>query len=85
MSLDYLLPESLNKSNVISTLKVIQQHIAKLNYKINIDGSKVVTIDSAGVALLLELSTSAKFINLVTLINLSSSIKELCQLYQINL
>lgn len=85
MSLDYLLPESLNKSNVISTLKVIQQHIAKLNHKINIDGSKVVTIDSAGVALLLELSTSAKFINLVTLINLSSSIKELCQLYQINL
>lgn len=84
MSLNYSLPELLNKSNVLEHLKAIRQHANK-STKFNVDCAQVVSIDSAGIALLLELKTAAEFINSATLTNLSSSIQELCQLYQINL
>lgn len=85
MNINYELPELVNKSNVLDLFKAIQQHANKSSNKFSVDCAKVINVDSAGIALLLELSTSPKFINLVTLINLSSSIQELCQLYQINL
>lgn len=84
MNLDYALPELLNKSNVLDYLKLIRQHARKSD-KFNVNCAKVANIDSAGIALLLELTTAAEFINSITLINLSSSTQELCQLYQINL
>jgi ABC-type transporter Mla MlaB component len=85
MQLNYSLPNSLNKSNVLACLKEIQAQAHTPKLELNIDCANVLNIDSAGIALLLELTTLNKFHHPLKLINLSASIHELCALYQINL
>ena len=81
----YSLPKSLTKINVLKCLKEIQELSNKSKSVLNIDCTEVLNIDSAGIALLLELVTPHKFSHQLKLINLSASIHELCALYQIDL
>ena len=81
----YSLPKSLTKINVLKCLKEIQELSNKSKSGLNIDCTEVLNIDSAGIALLLELVTPHKFSHQLKLINLSASIHELCALYQIDL
>lgn len=85
MKVMYSLPESLTKINVLICFKEIQEHVNKIKSGLNIDCTEVINIDSAGIALLLELITPHKFHHQIKLVNLSASIHELCALYQINL
>lgn len=81
----YGLPKSITKINVLTCLKEIQELANNSKSGLNIDCSEVLNIDSAGIALLLELITPHKFSHQLKLINLSASIHELCALYQIDL
>ena len=85
MKAHYSLPKSLTKINVLKCLKEIQELSNKSKSVLNIDCTEVLNIDSAGIALLLELVTPHKFSHQLKLINLSASIHELCALYQIDL
>ncbi len=77
----FTLPISLDKSNVMQYLDRINKYSSNISEEVIINCSEVEDIDSAGIALLVELSqykTKYKFVNL------SISIQNLCHLYQIS-
>lgn len=77
--MNFILPVSLNKTNAFECFISIKSQLKNLAGTLLIDASNVTEIDSAGIALMLELK---KFKN-VKLINLNSSILELADLYQL--
>lgn len=75
----YYLPSTLNITNALNCLQEIRA--LKIPGKIWIDAHQVTHIDSAGMALLLELQTLQD----IQLQNLSPSILKVAELYQLNL
>lgn len=65
-------------SNVMSIRKEILQMIAN-NQKIDLDMSDIKEIDSAGIALLIELKLTGR----INFINQSNPVLNLCQLYKV--
>lgn len=80
MSTIYALAKSLTQFNVTQELNNISV-AQKSASSINIDCSKVINIDSAGLAMLISISNNPN----ITLSNLSYSINNLCQLYHVQL
>ena len=83
--LDFALPQELTNANVN---QLLDQILAKLKTveTLNLDCSQVVNIDSAGIALLLELKSIASKQNIkLNLQNKSASICALCELYAIKI
>lgn len=81
----YKLTTPLVISNIASQLKILTQTICT-SKEVNIDLSKLPDIDSAGIAMLLELKHIAKIqkCNLI-ISNPTSFILRLCDLYKINI
>jgi ABC-type transporter Mla MlaB component len=80
MSTTYTLANSLTQFNVTQELNSIAA-AQKTVSSINIDCSNVISIDSAGLAMLISMSNKPN----ITLSNLSYSINNLCQLYHVQL
>lgn len=74
----YVLPATLNKENVAFVLKDITNQAD--SDKIKIDCSNVISIDSAGIAMLLQMKYKAN-----NLININDQILTICHLYHIDL
>ena len=77
--MNYQLPSSLTQKNVLSCLRQIQE--SKTTEVVIIDGSKVNNIDSAGIALLLELQAGIPNLQFT---NLSPPILQMADLYRIS-
>lgn len=83
--LDFVLPQELTNANVNQILDQILAQL-KTAESFNLDCSQVVKIDSAGIALLLELKTvTLKQNKPLVLQNISPSIRALCELYTIKI
>ncbi|MBX9598617.1 MAG: STAS domain-containing protein [Burkholderiales bacterium] len=83
--LDFALPQELTNANVN---QLLDQILAKLKTveSLNLDCGQVVNIDSAGIALLLELKSITSKQNIkLDLQNVSASIYALCELYAIKI
>ena len=80
----YELPHNLGKNNVMDYLEQIQQQLTTAS-QLEVDCHQVTQIDSAGIALLIELTNLAKTKAQLKLTNLSPSILNMCALYQIKL
>lgn len=81
MSKTFTLPAKINKSNVMQYLDEITSFAKSTSEQVLIDCSEVMDIDSAGIALLLDLSNNKS--QQCSLVNFSNSIINLCNLYQI--
>lgn len=81
MSKTFTLPAKINKSNVMQYLDEINSFAKSTSEQVLIDCSEVIDIDSAGIALLLDLSNNKS--QQCSLVNFSNSIINLCNLYQI--
>lgn len=81
MSKTFTLPAKINKSNVMQYLDKINSFAKSTSEQVLIDCSEVIDIDSAGIALLLDLSNNKS--QQCSLVNFSNSIINLCNLYQI--
>lgn len=81
MSKTFTLPAKINKSNVMQYLDEINSFAKSTSEQVLIDCSEVMDIDSAGIALLLDLSNNKS--QQCSLVNFSNSIINLCNLYQI--
>ena len=83
--LDFILPQELTNANVNQILDQILAQLKTVE-SLNLDCSQVVNIDSAGIALLLELkSVAIKQNKQLDLQNISTSIRALCELYTIKI
>jgi|LauGreDrversion4_2_1035121.scaffolds.fasta_scaffold204747_2 ABC-type transporter Mla MlaB component len=83
--LDFALPQELTNANVN---QLLDQILAKLKTaeSLNLDCSQVINIDSAGIALFLELKSITSKQNIkLDLQNVSASIYALCELYAIKI
>lgn len=81
--INYSLPASVTKADVLDCLSAIKR-LTNNTAAVEVDCQAVTNFDSAGVALLLEL-TSGKSTPHCTLANISPAIRELCELYAITL
>lgn len=71
--------------NVNSLIKPLLKLIA-INSQLKIDLANITTIDSAGVAFLVELKSAAKQKNCeLQFVNLPESVNKFCQLYQVTI
>lgn len=77
---EYKLPPTLNKKNVTSVLESIDNKLKTSLLEINCDD--VMSIDSAGIALITYLTSHDYKLKLV---NVNTHILELCQLYHISI
>lgn len=81
-SQEFELPATLNKNNVASILKTIDDKLKQS--PLNINCNHIASIDAAGIALLTYL-TGINYKSKIKLNNINSNILELCQLYHITL
>ena len=77
----YTLPTTLNNHNVAASLEEIQHSLAQDINPLIVDAGQVQQIDSAGMALLLEL----RQLNNLQLEDLSPSILKVAELYHLDL
>ncbi len=79
--MNYKLPSTINKDNALQCFSAIKSQYSKSKGTFTINASEVQSIDSAGIALILELKSLPN----TQIINLSQCISELATLYRLKL
>ena len=79
--MNYKLPSKINKDNALQCFSAIKSQYSQSKGTFTINASEVQSIDSAGIALILELKSLAN----TQIVNLSQCITELATLYRLKL